>query len=168
MSLQPVYEIKTISSKTEPVKWQSLETIAELISDGFIVLWQHHAVFTGQLKGGVIHWQNVENPVAKDEHLVRLRAFNQKQEYHFWRTSEGIKGRLRTDDDTGNGAEVVDTSMVLRGVVAKPLKIKKVNTELKEAKILGVLTRNYIEYSPKTQQAGYIDSRFVDFEPFNG
>jgi hypothetical protein len=163
---EPVYQINKISSEAETTNWQGLKPISTLLSNGFVVLWQHHAVFTGEIKGGVIHWLNNESPVPDDEHLVRLRAFNQKQEYHFWRSSEGIKGRLRTDDDTGNGAEVINTQMVIRGVIAKPLK--KVSTEFAEAKTLAVLTRNYIDYDPKTQQAGYVDSRFVNFESFNG
>lgn len=158
--IHPVYQIKPISSVHELVEWQGLDFIARLLADGYVVLWQHHAVFTGQINGGAIHWLSDENPETGDEHIVRLRAFNQRQEYHFWRTSDGIMGRLRTDDETGKGTEIIDTQMVLRGVVADPLRRVLEGT-------LSVLTRNYIDYDPYTNQAGYVDSRFVSFTQKN-
>jgi hypothetical protein len=162
--LKPVYQIKTLSSNAEPVEWLGLEIVAQEINNGYAVLWQHHAVFTGQIDEGTIQWLNGEHLVSGDEHIVRLRAFNEKEEYHYWRTSDGIKGRLRRDSGTESKADVIDTQMVLRSVVANPLK--KVSAEFGEATI-GVLTRNYIGYDNETKQAGYVDSRFVDFEQFN-
>lgn len=161
--LEPVYQIKTISSEAEPVEWLGLEVVTQEINNGYVVLWQHHAVFTGQIDKGAIQWLNDENLVSDDEHIVRLRAFNEEEEYYFWRTSDGIRGRLRKDSEAEGEAEVIDTQMVLRSVVAKPLK--KANVDLAEAKTIAVLTRNYID--PEANQASYIDSRFLDFENFN-
>jgi hypothetical protein len=162
--LEPAYQIKTLSSKAESTEWLGLGAVIQEINNGYAVLWQHHAVFTGQINDGNIQWLNSEQPVDDDKHLVRLRAFNENQEYHFWRTSDGIKGRLRRDGGTESKADVIDTQMVLRSVVANPLK--KVNVEFAEG-TLAVLTRNYIGYDNDTKQAGYVDSRFVNFEQFN-
>lgn len=161
---EPAYHIKTVSSVPEPVEWQGLDAIAKNIVGGYAVLWQHHAVFTGQIKDGRIEWLNSESPVTDDKHMVRLRAFNQNEEYHFWRTSDGIKGRLRRDGETEGESDVIDTKMILRSVVAHPLK--KIRADFEEG-TLAVLTRNYIDYDAQTKQAGYVDSRFVNFELFN-
>ena len=160
--LEPAYQIKTLSSKAESAEWLGLEAVIQEINNGYAVLWQHHAVFLGQINDGNIEWLNMDQPIDDEEHLVRLRAFNENQEYHFWRTSEGIKGRLRKDNLTEGETEVIDTQMVLRGVVAEPLL--KENGELKKGKLLAVSTRNYIGYNSQTKQAGYVDSRFVNFE----
>lgn len=161
---EPVYQIKEISSTAETLTWQGLGNIGTQLGNGFVVLWQYHAVFTGQIQNGAIYWLTDEYPVAEDEHIVRIRAFNQNQEYHFWRTGERLIGRLRTDEDKEGENAVIDTQMVLRSVVANPLK--KVSADMTEGTLV-VLTRNYIDHDPKNQQAGYVDSRFVNFELFN-
>lgn len=162
MSTNPAYEIKDIKTKAEIVAWIDLYTISASIQEGWIVLWQHHAVFTGQIVLGKIKWLADELPVSGEKYLVRLRAFNKSKEYHFWRSGAQIKGRLRSDDLEGLVESAIDTKMVLRSVVANPLKIA--STELAEAEKITVTTRNYIGYHPETQQAGYVDSRFVSFE----
>ncbi|MEZ4829279.1 MAG: CRISPR-associated protein Csx19 [Bacteroidia bacterium] len=161
--LNPVYPIKKISSTSTPVTWESIEAMARQLGKGYVLLWQHHAIFTGVIEAGKITWLNDTQPVMGGEHLVRVRAFNETQEYHFWRSSGKMLGRLRTDT-SGEGQEVVDTSMMLRGVVGKPLQ--KARPEL-AVKDLAVVTRNYIAYDNTTTQASYVDSRFVKFQPFN-
>lgn len=161
MSLEPVYKVEKIKTAVTPVPWQGIDAIADAIQNGWAVLWQHHAVFTVQIQDGKVRWLR-NQPEKGDEHFVRLRAFNKEQEYHFWRTGSQIKGRLRSDN-SGQEAEYIDTQMVLRGVVANPL-IELASSEFDKADYLSVKTRNYIDYHPKTQQAGYVDSRFVDFE----
>ncbi len=161
--LTPVYKILQIASTSTPVKWESMKAIAQQIGEGYIVLWQHHAIFTGVVEGGRVTWMNDTQPVTGDEHLIRVRAFNEAKEYHFWRSGGKIQGRLRTDTP-GDGHEVVDTSMMLRGVLGKPLQEASNDLAVND---LMVVTRNYIGHDETTQQAGYVDSRFVKFQPFN-
>ncbi|MCW5925082.1 MAG: hypothetical protein KIS77_22390 [Saprospiraceae bacterium] len=161
--LTPVYSIKKIASASIPVGWEGADAIAQQLSEGYIVLWQHHAIFTGVIEGGNTTWLNDIQPVSGDEHLFRVRAFNEAKEFHFWKTGGNIQGRLRTDAP-GEGQEIVDASMMLRGVVGKLLQ--KAHADLAVSD-LAVVTRNYIDYDAATQQAGYVDSRFVKFQPFN-
>jgi CRISPR-associated protein (TIGR03984 family) len=186
-TLTPVYSIKKIASTSIPVGWEGTDGIAQQLSEGYIVLWQHHAIFTGVIEGGNTTWLNDSQPVSGDEHFVRVRAFNEAKEFHFWKTGGNIQGRLRTDAP-GEDQEIIDASMMLRGVVGK--LIQKPDADQKPAQLfsgaghvvgkliqksdadlavsdLAVVTRNYIAYDSTTQQAGYLDSRFVKFQPFN-
>jgi hypothetical protein len=156
-TLQPVYNVHTFKSSSTTVEWSSLEAICQSIRNGWAIFWQHHSVFTGQISNGKIQWLDGQ-PEPEDNHLVRLRTFNEDLEYHFWRSGQEIRGRLRSDG-LGDDTEYIDTSIVLRSVVAKPLKNLQ---EFTEAKI-SICTRSYIGYNSDTYQAGYVDSRFVYF-----
>lgn len=157
--LTPVYTIQEINSTSKPVGWENIDIIARQIGEGYIVLWQHHAIFVGEVKGNEVTWLDDIQPAEGDKHLVRMRAFSEAQEYHYWRSGGNIHGRLRMDAP-GEGQEVVDTSMMLRGGVGK-LWGKE------EKDKWAVVTRNYIDYDDTNQQVGYVDSRFVKFQPFN-
>lgn len=159
--LRPVYTIQQITSTSSLVNWDSIADTVRQLMEGYIVLWQHHAIFTGVVVGGKVTWLNDE-PVAGEAHHVRVRAFNEAREYHFWRSGSKMQGRLRTDAP-GEGQEVVDTSMMLRGVVGQPLQ--KASNDL-AVNDLAVVTRNYIGHDETTQQVGYVDSRFIKFQPF--
>jgi len=160
-NLKPAYEVKEVATNSSSPPWSNIDNICQDIQNGWIVLWQYHAVFTGQVESGKVQWLTNTNPEADDKHLVRIRAFNASKEYHFWKSGQKIKGRLRTDG-AGEPVEYIQTEMVLRSIVATPLK--KASFELSEG-TLAIVTRNYIGYHPETHQAGYVDSRFVDFEP---
>lgn len=162
-SLNPVYVVQTIVSTTAPAEWESIEAIALHLAQGYVILWQYHAIFTGVIESGGVRWLNDDQPVQSDDHLVRLRAFNERQEYHFWRNGKQIKGRLRTDAE-GNSIDTIDTRMKLRSIVGKPLR--KATPDLVSDE-LAVITRNYIGYDETTKQASYMDSRFLNLEPFN-
>lgn len=157
--LQPAYQIIQYSSKAEESTWSSIEQACKEIANGWIVLWQYHTVFTGKIENGGVAWLEGEHPEPSDAHLVRLRAFNKVEELHFWRSGQEIKGRLRMDGK-GDSVDCIDTSMVLRAVVGE-----KIEPKLGDGKKYAILTRNYIGYHPVTHQAGYVDSRFVGFEP---
>lgn len=157
-TLKPVYTIQPITSRATLVEWESIEVTAKNIDQGFIVLWQHHAIFIGVIEDGKVHWIDESQPVEDDSHIARLRAFNETQEYHFWRSGGQIKGRLRTDAE-GDTQAIVDTQMVLRGVVAKNL-FKKLRANEKDT--IFIQTRNYIEKN-EIGQTGYTDNRFLNF-----
>lgn len=145
--------------------FNDLKILAKDIENGYIVLCQHHGIFTGEILGGNLLWLR-EGLHEKEmhEHLVWMRVFNPVKEYYFWRIGNEIKGRLRVDgveqQKESNGLTAfVDAEMVLRGVVADAL-IKKSSQKI-DKKILHIETRNYIGYN-EYGQAGYVDSRFVD------
>lgn len=158
--LSPVYNIQEISSKVSPIIWENWDILAQKLKHGYLILWQHHGIFTGKINDGAIQWLTKEHqPVQSETHIIRLRAFNETQEYHFWRSSGQLQGRLRMDGE-GETTEFVDTLMVLRGIVASSL-FKESAVE-KDEKIL-LKTRNYVSEN-SSFQAGYVDSRFVKFD----
>lgn len=161
-NIEPVYRIEEVETECMFSSWSGIDAICKDLQMGWIVFWQYHAVFTGQIKSGEIQWLSDAHPETDDKQLVRIRAFNESKEYHFWKSGQEIKGRLRTDG-AGEPTEYIQTKMVLRSVVANPLK--KASSELSEG-TLAVMTRNYIGYHPETHQAEYVDSRFVNFDKF--
>lgn len=165
MSENKHYEIKSTTSIAKQIDWQDRQTVWKSVGEGWAVLWQYHQVFTGKIEGGKINWLNENKPEPEDIHLFRLRAFNEIEEYHFWRSGQIIKGRSRRDDTDGEIAEFIDTQMILRSIVALPLTEKKALKTQKDKKEIRLLSRNYIAYHPQTFQAGYVDSRFLGFVP---
>jgi hypothetical protein len=161
---KPVYKIQTVSSSVEPIEWKGLQEVANSLKNGYLILWQHHGIFTGKVEEKLITWLSGE-PEVDDSHFVRLRAFNEWREYHYWKVGQVIKGRIRFEEfDKANPCEVIDSQMILKGIVGEPLK--KVSASMAEHTIV-ILTRNYIGYNPELHQAGYVDSRFVNFQLFN-
>ena len=160
--MNPAYQLQETKSAHRVIPWKGYEPIWKDIKEGYAVLWQHHMVFTGQITNGHIQWLNkLEEPENGEEHLVRLRAFNENQEYHFWRSEQEIKGRLRQDGGEGEEMEYIDTKMIIRSVVALPLRMGI--PEWAEKNDIRLLARNYVGHHPETFQIGYIDSRFVNF-----
>jgi hypothetical protein len=157
VKLESVYKEKRCTSDVSSCTWSDLDTMIAEISEGWVVYWQYHQVFVGQIEGKLINWLNgVPNPQDQD-HLVRLRAFNEEKEFHFWRSGGQIKGRKRVDDGAEGDTSYVETDMVLRSEIALPLK-----DVFGSDKKFWLVTRNYIGYDD-AQQAGYVDSRFVKF-----
>jgi len=161
MNLNPIYRIQTKASATEQIAWGGFEQKYD-IEDGYAILWEHHHIFVGVVKGGVISWIDESALVPDSKHLLELRVFDKSKEYFFWKTPSGsIQGRKRQDDPVGeaDAVEFVDTEMLLRAVVAKPLyevlgTVQGENIFLK--------TRNYIGQND-IGQVGYVDSRMVNF-----
>jgi hypothetical protein len=155
-SLKPAYGIETCKSKVEPVAFESFDVVMKNIDNGYAVLWQYHDVFVGKIGTNTITWANDKTPESDfKKHLVRLRVFNNEMEYHFWRTGNKIKGRLRIDTE-GDDVSYVDTSMNLRGVAGEQVQKLHDNNHSYFIK-----TRNYLNAG--IEQAGYVDSRFVEF-----
>ena len=145
------------STKTQYIASPIFSTCEKITFDRFIrdyktlfdkatfVVWQHHGVFIGNLLDDtelskLYEWTDESN-------IVRIRAFDEDKEVHLWRTSNGVIGRIRTDNKGQEEIEYVETSMKLR-------------SEIDKNKFL--TTRNYIGYN-SIGQAGYVDSRFVEF-----
>jgi len=153
--------IKLIKSKRKRVDFECVEKLAESIGNGFIILWQHHEIFVGEIKNKEIEWCDNKSMIKDDlfiNHFVQLRAFDETKEFYFWKTAHEIKGRLREDGmDDSKDVPFIKSDLVLREVIANQLlKLDK----YKGKSNLKVITRNYIN---EEGQAGYVDSRFVDF-----
>lgn len=149
--IKPVYDIQKVFSSVNLLEWKGINEVADNLENGYMVLWQHHAIFTGKVEDKVICWLS-GSPELGDIHFVRLRAFNESKEYHYWKGTHSIEGRLR-DDLVGTEIEVVDACMVLRSVVGRVI----------QQPLCRIISRNYILYDDDTGQAGYRDSRFVNF-----
>lgn len=159
-SLKPAYEIKTCKSKVEAIEFKSFDAVLQNFDDGGAVLWQHHNVFVGKIGENTFNWAKDKTPESDfKKHLVRLRVFNKDREYHFWRTGNKINGRLRIDLE-GEDVAYVDTSMKLRGVAGEQVQKLHGNNHSYFIK-----TRNYLNSG--NEQAGYVDSRFVEFVTLN-
>lgn len=146
---------------------------ARFVGEGKIAAWLDYAICFGFWRNG--NWTLAEEIAIKPVFLERLRVFNDKEELHVWRESEGIFAwRLRQDEGTGAEVGCVEARTLLWGQVAAAngefslLRDAGRNLQLKvpqlasEGKQLYLKTRNYIGYNDKTGQAGYVDSRFVD------
>jgi hypothetical protein len=159
-SLKPAYKIEACNSKVETIEFQSFDEVLQEFGDGYAVLWQHHDVFIGIIVQNKINWANDKKPESDfKKHLVRLRVFNKNGEHHFWRTGDKINGRLRIDTE-GDDVSYVDTSMNLRGVAGEQVQKLNGNTHSYFIK-----THNYLNSG--NEQAGYVDSRFVEFVTLN-
>lgn len=158
-NLKAVYQEEWYNTTSIPCAWATLQELATELENGWVVFWQHHQIALGKIENTQIEWLT-EAPIEGEDHLMRVRAFNEAVEYHFWRSGKQIKGRKRVDSLTEpKDTSCVDTKMMLRSELAKPLK-----SILGEKPNLAVLTRNYIGYeNPEVPQAGYVDSRFVEF-----
>lgn len=155
-----MYQMININSISEDADWMDLKNVISQIANGYAVLWQHHAVFSGIVENGTVRWLRDEMFENADEHIVRLRLFNDEAEYHFWREGTRLKGRIRKDGEGREKCDIIETAMLLRGVIGGQLRKL---TEFNGKNKLRILTRNYIGYQPETGQAGYVDSRFVKF-----
>ena len=85
----------------------------------------------------------------KGDHILSIRAFNQDEEYYFWKNGSVLTGRFRKDatDEMGDDY-AIDTEMLLRSVVL-PEKTGQQNEKY------FLRTRNYIS----NEGFGYADSR---------
>jgi len=160
MDITPVYTVSRIASQSDSVEWHGILPLVNEIQNGWAILWQVNGVFSAQIKNGKIQWLN-EDPKVEEKFLVRLRIFNDQREYHFWKSNQKIKGRVRIDEveNDAENFEVVDSDMVIRGFLFQQIR----NVEELDDKYIFIRTRNYVDHYPETQQATFNDSRFVKF-----
>lgn len=153
-SLKALYQINTTASKASKIKWGDMDQLFANFQAGWVVYWQFNKIYIGKISNQVIDWAD-DQPTINEQYLVRLRVFNEKGEMHFWRNGAIVEGRYRSDTE-GASAAYIDTGMKLRGGFAQ-------RQVLESEQLVGIVTRNYIEYNTETAQAGYVDSRFVNF-----
>lgn len=171
--------LRLVNVKTQAIKLTPEGNILTFLNehfkeDGFIIAYLDYAVLMGYYRNGKYIFYN--HGEIEEKYLQRLRLFNKSKELYIWRSSGSFKARLRIDDE-GEDAHVVDACQVLWGTMAKPLgefteltedrgttlivPLKNVTVNDRKNR-LGLITRNYIGYTPAFQ-ATYIDCRFVDF-----
>lgn len=153
------YLAKKTSSKVLLEKGTAdLQIMANFIGKGWIILWQHHAVFAIKVQSG-----SFDAPVGmaadQSQHLVRARAFGESKEWHVWREEDGLNGRQRIDHSSHDADETtyIDAQLRLRGMLVHQLD----SSQPGEDWVLH--TRNYIGFNPY-HLAGYVDSMFLSIE----
>lgn len=174
-------KLMSIKSKTETVSIGDNDKLPELLpkyfdnETAYVVAYLDYRVLIGIYENSNMKFP--DNETIDNEYIQRLRVFNENKELLIWRSSEGLKGRLRIDGD-GQDTEVVEACQVLWGTrVVKntvdfteitedrgttlilPIKGLEVDNRKKRAFIK---TRNYVGYTP-AYQATYVDCRFVRF-----
>lgn len=180
-------DLHQIKSKSTPVPCGNIGNLEEFISqqisgDAFVVAYLDYKVLIGRFKDKKFQFHN--NEKFESKYVQKLRVCNETQELLIWRSFDGLRGRLRTDE-TGNDTYVVDALQVLFGTEAESLngnytKIsERRGTELilpfsretlkqvqgdkwnKKNRVC-IKTRNYIKPND-VHQATYEDCRFVCF-----
>jgi len=178
-------EYKKINSEAiSPVEIKdTLEhTVSPLINENaFYVAWLDYAVLIGRWDGKQFSSHNNES--LNIQFLQRIRIFNKDKELYLWRTSAGLKGRLRidNDEDAQQKTEIIIADQVLCGTDVQDSTIDEF-TEITEARGTNLIlpfnqsalkvdneknrvcikTHNYIDYNA-VHQATYVDCRFVGF-----
>ncbi len=148
---------------------------SDYADNGYFIAYLDYKVIIGMFDDGfLIAGSNI---AFEPRFIQKLRIFNTDKELFIWRTGAGLKGRLRTDDENGTGAEAVDAHQVLFGTKAEVLDQTTTLTEDRGTEIIlpfevsnvdsgknrvKIKTRNYIGLN-ELGQAGYIDCRFLDF-----
>jgi CRISPR-associated protein (TIGR03984 family) len=175
-------EIMPLLSKAEN-KLEVINTWPELnqlvgcfIQNGRVVAYLNYKVLIGKINGGLLEFCG--NEEFDPKYLLQLRAFDQDKELHIRRKGENrFLQRYRTDGE-GEPVEAVEACQVLwgRSKDYAPLQtgwlrlseergvelILPWDQMLKKSSRVWLKTRNYIGYN-EAQQAGYVDSRFVEF-----
>jgi CRISPR-associated protein (TIGR03984 family) len=158
---------------------ESLETFVsqQIPCKSFAVAYLDNEVLVGRFNGNTFDFYRKKTIDPK--YLQKLRVFNENQELLLWRSSEGLKGRLRTDTG-GDDVCVADAEQALFGTRAETLngytiiredrgtelalpfpELIKLNDGTKRNRVF-LKTRNYIDYN-EAHQATYVDCRFAGF-----
>ena len=151
-------------------------TIINQFVNAKAVAWYYDAIVFYNIEGG--KWNE---PIREelDEKLVRLRVFNTERELHIWRSNGFLKGRLRTDTE-GTETAYVEARQIMNGTSFEKLAdggvtatedkgtsyempYSELEKNIEKAERIVLITRNYIDYND-IGQAGYVDSRFIDYE----
>lgn len=174
-------ELKTIHSKAQPVP-VSKENLNSMIQShfdakSFAVAYLDYAVRIGIWENNAFHFPGNEKPEPK--YIQKLRVFNSDKELLIWRSRGHLRGRLRTDDESRSGTDVVVAHQVLFGT-KKGENCDENFTEITEDRGTSLIlpfanltvddkrnricikTYNYVGYNA-LRQATYVDCRFVCF-----
>lgn len=144
------------------------------------VVYLDYKVLIGIYNGAKFNFY--KNESFEDKYIQRIRVFNENEEFYAWRTADGLKGRLRLDENAAKDdkkvIDVVDAFQVLFGTDVEKFKDFTKIFEIKRGtalvlpfeniavddvrKRVSLKIRNYIDYNQQNQ-ATYVDCRFVGF-----
>lgn len=175
-------ELISLSSKAENKSellssWSELnQLVGSFIQDGRMVAYLNFKVAIGKIRQGRLEFYG--NEEFDPKYLLQLRVFDQDKELHIRRKGEHrFLLRYRTDGE-GEPVEAVEAYQMLWGRSRDDVPgwvrlsekrgvelILPWDRTLKKGSRLWLRTRNYIGYNEETQQAGYLDSRFIEFVP---
>ena len=177
-------ELINLSSKSESVSVNkdNLRDVLNKYFDtpSFVTAYLDYKVLIGRYEKNTFLFYN--NEEFENKYIQKLRIFNEDREVLIWRTNNGFKGRLRTDNE-GTETDIVVAYQVLFGT--KGENRNEHFTEIKEDRgtclilpfgnltivnkrnLICIKTHNYVEYNAVCQ-ASYVDCRFVGFYQCNG
>lgn len=176
--LEQVLTKATIAYKVIGNCQELITIIDDFISDGYVVVYLHYRVLIGRIEQGCLVF-----PDGKELDLMflqQLRAFNAEKELYIRRKDDGNFALRYRIDGEGNPADIVEACQLLWGRVRQDNStlpgwvrlseqrgvelLLPYNGTLAQESQVRLKTRNYIGYND-VMQAGYIDTRFVEFVP---
>ncbi|WP_353684544.1 CRISPR-associated protein Csx19 [Thermodesulfovibrio sp. 3907-1M] len=172
-------ELKKIQSKVVIIS--EIDDLKKTVSSYFespayAVAYLTNEVLIGKFING--EFEFYQNKKINPDYLIKLRIFNLRQELLVWQTEEGLKGRLRIDEE-GEETHVVDARQVLWGTDKEDygngwtrifeergtqliLPFSKFTVDNKKNRLF-IRTRNYVHFNSETHLATYNDCRFIEF-----
>ncbi|MCF6157620.1 MAG: TIGR03984 family CRISPR-associated protein [wastewater metagenome] len=176
-------QLQEIKSQSNPFPIDNIETMenlekciaAQIQDKSYVVAYLDYKVLIGTFENRGFHF--FQNEEFDPKYIQKIRVFNQTQELYLWRSSDGMRGRYRTDEE-GKETFVVDAEQVLFGTKAEPpdggftkitetrgteltLPFSNLSVDDKRSRVF-IKTRNYIDYN-EVKQATYVDCRFMGF-----
>ncbi|MHA1439593.1 MAG: type III-D CRISPR-associated protein Csx19 [Promethearchaeota archaeon] len=178
-----IYSIEAINSFKEIgniLKEFKSEIITSKVDNGYLICWLNHEILFGKIQdGNLIFFRN--NLPNFDEHLIKLRVFNENKELYIWKNLNGFKYRYRIDQQGETTYDYIDAKQIIWGTKSK--KLTEFFSEIKEERGIKFIipsdwlngkslndnnrlimkTRNYLSYN-NLGQASFTDSRIVNIK----
>ncbi len=178
--------LELIQRDSKVIKFDIIEDLqSDIVNNfkekSFVVAYLDYKVLIGTWENVSFCFYNNNTLKENEKYIQKLRVFNKNKELMVWRTSAGLKGRLRTDKE-GTGTEIVVAKQVLFGTEKEksyngnfigitegrgttlilPFGDIKFDNDGKLVSRICIKTYNYIGYNA-LHQATYGDCRFVSF-----
>jgi CRISPR-associated protein (TIGR03984 family) len=177
LKLKTDFRSRATCEKSNVGSWQELNSlIAGFLTSGKVVAYLHYKVLIGKIEQGELAFYDKEK--FEPKHLLQLRAFNEDKELYIRHQQGGSFAVRYRIDGEGELVEAVEACQVLWGKIKQDGSLTEGWVRLAEQRgvemilpsekvLLGetrvrLKTRNYIGYND-AKQAGYVDSRFVEF-----
>lgn len=175
-------DIIKLDTNTQYFTLKKLDELVSILSEkfpakSFVVAYLDYEVLIGTWINNAFNFFNSKQIEYK--YIQKMRVFDANQELFVWRTSNGLKSRLRIDERIGQGKkEAVIARQALFGTKAEILNnnftkiteergttlilpFSNLNVDEENMRIF-IKSYNYIGYTD-VNQATYIDCRFVCF-----
>ncbi len=176
--------LENINTKAEPLSVNQDDVksvLAEhLKTPSFAVVYLDYKVLIGRWENGAFRFFNNEG--FENKYIQKLRVFNENKEALIWRTHNGFKGRLRTDNEGTESMNIVVAHQVLFGTkrgthcnedfteiteergtsLILPFGNIKFDDKERLTSRIRIKTHSYVDYNT-VNQATYVDCRFTGF-----